>query len=229
MEKLIYLLDRKPDLSQEQFGEAVLQKLVPALKREGAYWLTVNLADMDAAMDTPLTLTPRIYGAWDKVAGAIHFWLDSIDTRAVVEQEMLKYAQGISGYLVTESIVQPTQRRWSGTVRRPGVTQFALGQKPAGVSDEHYYYHWQVVHSPWSFELHPRRISYVRNAVARVLTPGAAPWRFIVLEHFALEDFTDESRYYADQSALEQLWKEVPEFLDLDSYVGGPMSEYHFD
>ena len=229
MEKLIYLLDRKPELDQAQFGEAVLETVVPAMKRAGAYWLTVNLADMDAAMDTPQTLTPRIYGAWDKVAGAIHFWLDSIDTRSAVETEMTKVARNLSGYLVTESIVQPTDRTWSGRQRRPGVTQFALGQKPVNATDDEFYHHWQDVHSPWSFELHPRRVSYVRNATARVLTPGATPWRFIVLEHFLLEDFTDESRYYASKEAVEKLWKEVADFLDLDTYVGGPMSEYYFE
>ena len=229
MEKLVYLINRKPTLDKKAFGSAILDQMVPALQQAGAYWLTVNIADMDEAMDTPKTLTPRIYGAWTSVSAAIHFWVDSIDTRSRYEAIMADVAQDLSGYLVTESIVQSINRTWLGRKRRPGVTQFALGKKPAAATDEHFYHHWQEIHSPWSFELHPNRISYVRNAVARVLTPGAEPWRFIVLEHFMLEDFTDENRYYASAEAVERLWKEAPDFVDIDDYAGGPMSEYYFE
>lgn len=230
MEKLIYIIEHMPSQLPEDFEKALLNDVVPAMRLRGARQITANIADMNDKVETDRTRTERIHGDWHKVAGAVHFWLNSLDTRDRIEELLTPISGNMSGYLVTESLVQGCERTWSGTVRRPGVTQFALGKKPAHVTDEHFYHHWQDIHGPWSFQLHPRRQSYVRNAVARCLTSGAASWRFIVLEHFAeLEDFTDEDRYYANEEVVSKLWQDVPEFLDLTDYAGGPMSEYFFE
>lgn len=230
MEKLVYILLRRPMLDEHIFSAGLLEHLVPRMRAAGAREITVHVADLNHAMDTPKTTSPRIFGAWDTVSAAVHFWLDSVDRRHEFETLFAEFAEKADGYLVTESVVAGYDRTWTDGERRPGVTQFALGEKPDGVTDEHFYHHWQDVHSPFSFDLHPRRWSYVRNATARSLTPNAPPWRFIVLEHFrTLEDFTDENLYYQSPKIVEQCWIDVPEFLDLKTYTGGPMSEYHFE
>ena len=230
MEKLIYLLERKAEFDHDRFTSALTDEIVPRMKAAAASNITINVADLDDKMDTPQTKSPRIFGEWHKISGAVHFWLDSLDNRGVIEEAFAEVSVHADGYLVTESIVQACTRTWSGKQRRPGVTQFALGRKPPSVTDEHFYHNWQVVHSPDSFELHPLRQSYVRNAIARPLNFDAPPWRFIVLEHWSdLNQFTDESLYYSSPEHRKHLWEHALEFLELDTYTGGPMSEYHFD
>jgi hypothetical protein len=87
--------------------------------------------------------------------------------------------------------------------RRPGVTQLAMICKAPAVSEEAFYHNWQQGHSALSFALYPLRLSYVRNAVARVLTTGAP-------------------------EVLEEMYRELPGFADNASTTTGPMSEYAF-
>jgi len=226
MEKLIYLLERRDDLSTDGFGEA-LKALVPELKALGARDITVNVADLND--EVAKRTGARIAGGWDKVSGAVHVWLDCLDSRDEIEGVLSRRAKGLDGYLVTESVVQRCERSWGEGERRPGVTQFALGMKPQDVSDEDFYARWQGAYGPWTFQLHPLRHSYVRNAVARTLTPGATPWRFIVLEHWhALEDFTDDDRYFGSPALAQKNFEDIPGFVDLSTITVGPMSEYHF-
>lgn len=78
--------------------------------------------------------------------------------------------------------------------------------------------------------LHPLRVAYVRNAVARVLTPGARDYRIIVLEHWReLRDFTEDARYFGSPEAVEEMYRDLPGFADPASTTTGPVSEYAFD
>jgi len=229
MEKLIYLLHRKSDAAPAaDFTRGVLQQLIPAMKAAGASQLVFNVADLNEAVRQ--AAPSRLVGDWDGIAGALHFWLDSVDERFALEPLMAGFASSLSGYLVTESVVQKTPRTWRDGERRPGVTQLAVICKNPAVSEDEFYHNWQQGHSPLSFALHPRRLSYVRNAVARVLTPGARDYRIIVLEHWAeLEDFTDDSRYYGSAEVLEEMFRELPGFADNASTTTGPVSEYAVD
>lgn len=229
MEKLIYLLDRAEAGSDNAALSAALRtQLVDAIKAAGGYRITLNIADLDAPVlrDSPA----RIAGTWDRFGAAVHFWLDSIDARAPIEVAIAALCPRYSGYLVTESTPQSFACDWAGGARRPGVTQFTANGKPADVSDEDFYYNWQIKHSAISFDLHPLRWSYVRNAVARPLTKNAPPFRSLVLEHFReLEDFTEESRYFGDPKVVEEMYADLPGFCDASSMITGPMSEYYFD
>lgn len=227
MEKLIYLLDRDTAAPTEVFRERLLEAM-PALQESGARGITLNVADLDEAVRA--AAPQRIAGAWAAFGAAVHFWLDNLDTRGRIEAVLARLCPGSHGYLVTESVVQPYERSWQGRERRPGVTQFTAHAKPAEVSEEQFYYNWQVEHSAMSFDLHPLRWSYVRNAVARALTPGAPPHRVIVLEHFrALEDFTDERRYFGNLAVVQRMYADLPGFCDVNRMITSATSEYFFD
>ena len=65
--------------------------------------------------------------------------------------------------------------------------------------------------------------------MARPLTPNAPAYRAIVAEHFhTLEDFTDDSRYFGSQEALEEMIEHMPGFCDLNTMFSLGMSEYYF-
>ena len=84
------------------------------------------------------------------------------------------------------------QRRY----RSPGVSLVTAFPKPKHLDDETFYARWHGSHTPMSLEIHPLT-RYVRNSVARCLTPGAPPYRAIVSESVeSLEVAADPERFY---------------------------------
>lgn len=227
MEKLVYLLAREPGADMQTCRRELLEKTLPVLRSRGARQITLNIADLDQPVRREAP--ERIAGPWDTLAAVAEFWLDCLDSREPIEDQLRSSFSGVVGYLVTESVPQPCTQDWADGERRPGVTQFTAHAKPADVSEADFYRHWQVDHSRLSFDLHPLRWSYVRNAVARKLNQEAPDYRALVLEHFReLRDFTDDSRYFGDPRVVEQMYAELPGFCDVHNMVTGPMSEYRF-
>jgi len=228
MEKMIYLLSKHEKQPLEDFKSALLGPLIDELRSCGASRITVNIADLN---DTIQADAPgRLIGAWQDVSAAVAVWHDCLDQRGPIEANLERISASTTGYLVTESVPQSFSPDWEGGDRRPGVTQFGANAKPENVSDEEFYHNWQVVHSASSFELHPKRWSYVRNAVARPLTKNAPTYRAVVSEHFReLEDFTHDSRYFGSEAALHTMIEEIPGFCDLNNMFSLAMSEYYFE
>ncbi|HUH38814.1 MAG TPA: hypothetical protein VL027_12800 [Spongiibacteraceae bacterium] len=228
MEKIIYLLGREAGADMTACRDWLINAAVPAALQAGAYSVVLNVADIDEPVraESP----QRIAGSWEQLGGALHLWFDTLEARAPVEAMLEDRLPWVHGYLVTESIPQKCERSWKSGERRPGVTQFTAHAKPENIDDAEFYHNWQVRHSAISFQLHPLRWSYERNAVARIMTPGAPPHRSIVLEHFReLRDFTDEGRYFGEQSVVEEMFAELAGFCDVSTMLTGPMSEYVFE
>lgn len=227
MEKSIYFLQKPTTVSIEAFRDTLLNEVVLRLQSLGASQLTVNVADINASIQEQAP--GRLIGPWQTLSAAVSFWHDCLDQRTPLEASLSDISDTIVGYLVTESVLQAFDPVWEGGQRRPGVTQFGANAKPNDVSDEDFYHNWQVVHSASSFDLHPLRWSYVRNAVARPLTAGAPNYRAIVCEHFReLADFTDDQRYFGSEEAVLSMLKELPGFCDFNNMVSLATSEYYF-
>ena len=227
MEKSIYLLQKPQATSIESFRDGLLTTTVAQLRESGASAITINIADLNPVIEKQAP--GRLIGPWQTLSAVVAFWHECIDARAPVERHLQSASDAMDGYLVTESVPQTFDPVWEGGQRRPGVTQFGANGKPENVTDEDFYYNWQVVHSTASFALHPLRWSYVRNAVARALTTGAPPYRAIVCEHFReLADFTDDARYFGSPEAVAAMLEELPGFCDFNSMVSVPTSEYYF-
>jgi len=231
VEKLVYLLHKNPDEKvTAEFAQRAARDVVPLLKAAGASSIVLTVCDLldEVQNNSPERLVAPIAGAIHSLAGAIHFWLENLDARFEIEPILRRLAPQISGYLVTESVLQRAPRTWKSGERRPGVTQLALMCKSPSVSEEEFYYNWQQLHTPFSFRLHPLRREYVRNAVARALTPGTPPYRIIVLQQWGeLRDILDPERY-SDKAAWEEVRNE-PKYGDVENLVLGPTSEYAFD
>lgn len=168
----------------------------PELLDLGVRGLAVSVA---AGLDD----APLLMGRGAELAGLVEVWVDSVDGwPALVE------AVPSDAYLVTESVPQPP----SGV---PGLlTHLTWFPKPARLTDEQFFHGWHVVHTPSSAALHPRRQGYVRDAVARTLTPGSPPVRAVVSELFALDDYLDPGRLFGGREALERTMAELPLYAD---------------
>lgn len=224
---MIYFLSRPPDQTVAEFSDWLLGPLVNQIRSNDARNITINVSDLNEVI---MENAPgRLMGPWEDVSAVVSFWHSSLDLRPPIESALRHRAASITGYLVTESIVQPFDSNWKDGERRPGVTQVGANGKPANVSDKEFYHVWQTVHSTSSFALHPLRWSYVRNAVARPLTPDAPAYRAIVMEHFhTVADFTDDARYFGSDEALAAMIEEIPGFCDLENMFSLGMSEYFF-
>jgi hypothetical protein len=224
MEKLVYLTRKKPALGIEAYRARLLEAVAPRLLDAGVRRLDVNVSDLLPAIPKPMLLM----GEGAALSAAVSLWLDCYDARGPLEALLAEDADRLDGYLVTESVPQPCpDRDWPDGVRSPGVSHFTWFQKPAGLSDEDFFRAWHEVHTPFSFELHPRRWAYVRNSVVRTLTPGSPPVRALVVERFrTLEDYTDPKRLFGSKQTLARSAAEVASYADPAALHSVPLSEF---
>ena len=205
MEKLVYVLRKDPDQRGDVFGDALLGSVGPALvKDERVRGLTIEIPDL---ADDPRVTPEHLTGRGREIGGVVFAWLGSVDDRRVIEEALAAIEADTSGYLVTESMVQPyAARDWPDGERSPGVTQFVTFPQPDALSDEAFFARWHDRITPMSFELHPTRTRYVRNVVARRLTPDAPPWRGIVSERWgSLDEWLDPEQLYSSPALLSEM------------------------
>jgi hypothetical protein len=155
-----------------------------------------------AATDVKPTLQ---MGLGSLLAGLVEVWFDSIDARTEVEAVL---PGRYDGYLVTESVPQIPSA--AGGL----LTHLSWFPKPERLTDEQFYRGWHELHTPTTWNLHPHRVGYVRDAVARVLTPGSPPVRAIVSELFEAADYEDPSRLFGSQEAVARAMEELPSYAD---------------
>jgi hypothetical protein len=223
MEKIVYLVWKPETAAIESFRDALLGPVAEQLLAAGAQRLVMSIADLAREIPKPTLLM----GEGKTLSASVDVWLDSIDDRHPIEAALRERAARVDGYLVTESVPQRcSDRDWPDGKRSPGVTHFTWFPKPARLSDEQFFHAWHEVHTPFSFELHPLRWEYVRNAVARALTPAAAPIRAIVAERFrTIEDYTDPRRLYGSKEVLKRVMADTEQFADVADIHSTPLSE----
>ena len=144
-----------------------------------------------------------LMGRGPELAGLVELWVDSVDIWPAVVERVPADA-----YLVTESVPQPV-------ADEPGLlTHLTWFPKPERLSDAEFFHGWHVVHTPSSAALHPRRQGYVRDAVARTLTPDSPAVRAIVSESFRPDDYLDPARLFGPPEALQATVAELPLYAD---------------
>ena len=108
---------------------------------------------------------------------------------------------------MTESVPQPVEAEGL-------LTHLTWFPKPDRLTDDAFFHGWHDVHTPSSAALHPLRRGYVRDAVARRLTPDSPPVRAIVAEHFDQDVYLDPSRLFGDADSLTRTMDELPLYAD---------------
>jgi hypothetical protein len=228
MEKLCYLLWKPASQSGEDFAEALRQEAAPALLGRGAAGLSLLAAD--AAAES--VQAARITKMADPLAGMAGIWLDCVDEHRAIEAALRPHVTRMAGYLVTESVPlrNTTESAPTGS-RTPGITMLSCLEKPERLAFDEWISVWHERHSPLAMEIQCT-FRYVRNVVARALTPEAPPWRGIVEEAFPTAAVTDPSLWYKAEGDprklrenLGRMVASVKAFLDLDRVESHPMSE----
>jgi hypothetical protein len=225
MEKLIYVLKGPNDEVESRF-ERIAEAVVPVAREFGGERMAVLVPDH--AEEVQKRCPARIGGDFTSLSAVFECWLPTLDSRSPVESALTRFSNELWGYLATESTLAPCPYVVEEGGRVPGVTQWGINDKPAGVPLDDFYREW-AVHSKLSFDLHPTRDSYIRNAIVRRITPRAPEYLGIVLERFpSLDDFTDESVYFGDPAVVKEMFAHVPSFYAFESAITGGMSEYRW-
>ena len=161
-----------------------------------------GLRSAQVSVAADLTGATLLMGRGAELRGLASVWVDSAD----VWPEVVRQVPG-DAYLVTESVPQPVAAgEW--------LTHFTWFPKPDRLTEEEFFHGWHVIHTPSSADLHPLRQGYVRDAVARTLTPGSPPVRAIVSEFFAEDDYLDPARLFGSPEALTATVEELPLYAD---------------
>jgi len=214
VEKLDYLVWRTDGLDIGSHRDLLVERGRHVAERVCA--LTIFVADTDSDVPKPTLLM----GRGRDLAAVASLWLDTIDDRRPVEEALRVGGAAVDGYLVTESV--PQQR---GEPHWHEVTHFTWFPKPDRLSEEEFFHGWHDVHTPSTTRLHPTRLGYTRDTVARVLTPGSARVDAIVFEYFTLEDYTDPRRLYGSKEAVDETVEHLPLYADYESINSRPMHE----
>ena len=230
MEKLIHLLWRSDDHDEVSHREHMVGEIAPMLAANVARVNHLDVLTGDTSVEIP---TPPVQlGLGPQLASVVTIWLDSIDDRGPIIPA-LQSAPGTTGrvdqYLVTESVPQPStmERDWPLGTRTPGATLFSRFPKPDRLTDEEFFHGWHDIHTPSTPLLHPLRVEYVRNSVARVLTPGSPPIRALVAERWAaIDDYSDPTRLFSSDDAIEASMAELPLYADFESLNSRPMFQW---
>lgn len=224
MEKVVYLTFPGEGFDPIAYREYVLAEVAAKVLGCGVRGLNVGLNDLQKEIPNPMILL----GEGPSLGAATSVWVDSLDERMPIEEALTADGERLEGYLVTESIPQAcTDRDWPDGEKSPGVTHFTWFEKADGVSEEDFFRNWFDIHTPFSFELHPLRWEYVRNAVARPVTSGAPPIRALVAERFReIRDYTDPARLFGTPEALQRSAEEAGDYANRQAMHSTPLSEY---
>lgn len=153
-----------------------------------------------------------LMGRGAELAGFAELWVQSVDVWPQILEQVPSDA-----YLVTESIPQPKP------AAAELLTHLTWFPKPERLSEAEFFHGWHTVHTPSSAALHPLRQGYVRDAVARQLTPDSPSIRAIVSEFFALDVYLDPARLFGGVEALERTMVELPLYADQDNISSCPV------
>lgn len=227
MEKLVHLLWRSADHDEAAHRAELLEELAPALIASSAGIVALEVLTGDTTEEIPRP--PLLIGRGPELASLVVAWVDCLDDRGPFV-ELLSAAAGCTGevdqYLVTESVPQRAVRTTVDGVTTPGVTHFSWFPKPDRLTDAEFFHGWHDVHTPKTPELHPLRSEYVRDTVARVLSPGSPPVRALVAERFpTVADYADPARLYGSDAAMQDSVVDLPLYADFESLSCRPLRQ----
>ncbi|WP_183095673.1 hypothetical protein [Nocardioides stalactiti] len=170
-----------------------------------------GLLSATVSVAADLAGAPLLMGHGALLRGSASYWVDSVD----VWPQLVEQAPG-DAYLVTESVPQAVA---DGTL----LTHFTWFPKPERLTEEEFFHGWHMIHTPSSARLHPLRKGYVRDAVARTLTPGSPPVRAIVSEFFDEDVYLDPKRLFGSSEELMATVEELPLYADQADIASCPL------
>ena len=231
MEKIIYLVWRRPSEAMDAFALRLRTELTVPLQQAGVRVLQINVAD--AAVE-PAAQLKQTY-MQPPIEAVLSVWVDSAISRfrAPIDRLIAAQAAACAGYLVTES--QPLRNSKHplqlGT-RTEGFAQVALLRRPARLEYAQWLNLWHDHHTQVAIETQSS-FEYTQNLVVRALTPDAPACDAIVEECFPVAAMSDPFTFFdaaGDETRfrrnLDRMMDSVGRFIDLGTLDVVPTSQY---
>lgn len=223
MEKLIYVVWKKAEVSVEQFGNEILGRTAKVLIEHGARALAVNLADL---------ALPGLRMSQTDLSAMVSVWLDTHLNRAPIEAALAAVTARMAGYLVLESMpIVNTKHVPALGECLPAHYTVGFIHKPTGLAYDEFIRRWQGGHTRVAIETQSTFL-YIQNVVVRPLTPDAPGWACIVEEAFPPASGTDPMVFY-DADTPEKLaanqrrmMESCSRFIDYGHFETYPMRAY---
>ena len=232
MEKLVYIVWKREDVSEADFETRLLAGVAPRLQADGARHLKVSVVDETVAPGKKL----RIGSMRPPKQALVSFWLEQAQERGRYEETIAAAVSRLACYLVVESrpLVNTTHVAPPGE-RTPGFSTVTCIEPRPDLTHAQFVDAWWYVQRDVAIETQST-FSYVRNEVVRALSPDAPPWAAVVEEGFPMEALTDPMAFYDArgskeryQANLKRMIEAVSGFLALDKVESHPMSEWVFE
>ena len=139
MEKLAYLLRGNGKRIDETTAihSVLLNEVAAAMQQLGAYNIAINIADVTEQVRQQNDA--RIMGNMESIIAEVEFWMDCYKLRTDIEKLLSPHCDQLHGYLVTESVVQHSDRQWQDGERRPGITQLCVFDKGEKRKEENFF------------------------------------------------------------------------------------------
>ena len=231
MEKVLYILWRKPDVDVETFGARLRSQLAPQLKKLGARGLKLNLSD---ATVVPAAGIRQIH-TQPPIEALAQVWVDSAiaHLRKPVDDAIAAHVDSFAAYLVTES--QPLRNEKhppKAGDRTTGFAQLAFLKRPEKLTYAEWLDIWHNSHTHVAVETQSN-FEYIQNVVVRALTPSAPAIDAVVEECFPAAAMADPYVFF-DASGNEAKFKRnlarmmdsVNRFIELGRLDVTPTSQY---
>lgn len=230
MEKLVYLLWKKPGDSAEGLRERLRGPVADALLAAGAHRVRISVVDAEVAPAAGLRQV-NSKPAFDAV---LSLWVDTAVRQARYEAVFADELARHAGYLVCESEpIRHAARAPADGSRVEGMCQVVLLQRPPRLPREEWLRIWQGSHTQVAIDTQST-FGYRQNVVVRPLTYGAAHYDAIVEENFPAAAMSsqhafydavgDEAKYKAN---LKAMIDSCTRFIDFDRIDVIPTSEYN--
>lgn len=232
MQKLLYVLWRRPE-SQGEAGERALREALTLALRGIDIVRSAQLNLVDDAVAPAAAL--RQIATQPPPDAFLQIWVDSAITalRAPLDALLAQRFARVASYLLSES--QPlrnTQHPPMPGARTAGFSQMALLRRPARLDAAQWRDIWQDSHTRVAIETQST-FEYTQNEIIRALSADAPDWVALVEECFPLEAMRDPQLFFAArgdeakfQRNLQRMMDSVQRFLDLGTLDVLPTSQY---
>lgn len=199
MIKLVYLLWTPEGMTPEERRLRLVEGAAPLLlDSPGVRGLSMHIDDDRARVKAPVPPPRRS----EPVRGAVSVWLDDMEQRWPIEDELRSRGFELAGYEVEGSVYteyggspHAAPRSWGPGERSPGIVTLNLLRRPKRLEPEEWKRRWFERMSPVSEAIQPRA-RYVRNVVTSLVTEGAPAWDGVVMEAWPTPEHLTRKRLF---------------------------------
>ncbi len=228
MEKLIYILGGDPQSTAKNF-EAFKQEVVPALQKAGASRIRICIKDQQALAASALQQGELAENIW----GYLSLWVDSRCQHATIKPLVERVCDFQYGYAAAES--EQLFHDWEPNGKRAcGMNQVVFFRHTPNLSRQEFLDIWLNSHTQIAIDTQST-FGYIQHIVGDKLDEDCPVFHAAVEENFPAAAMTSQEAFYESkgdaesyQRNLTAMIESVFRFIDMESIIVLPMSEYNF-